>query len=115
MDFKTHIKQRLKKEGKTTAELVSYLGMTDSNYYSNMKKASWKLRQLDSIAEFFSCKVPDLFVDEASVDEFEIGESPLPVYPVNCKNCERLEKEVEFLRKQNDRLIAIVDKMQNDR
>lgn len=115
MELKVRVKNLLKEEGKSVADLYAFLGMTDSNYYANMKKASWNLRQLKKIADYFSCTLSVLLHNVTLGETSESNEPPLPDYPEKCKNCKRLEHDVEFFRQQNDRLLAIIDKMQNDK
>ncbi len=115
MELKKRVKHLLKEEGKPVSDLIAFLGMTDSNYYSNMKKASWNLRQLKKIADYFSCSLPVLLYNVTIGDEEVLHEDPSTDYPTHCNNCSILEKDVMFLREQNKRLLSLLDKMQNDR
>ena len=110
MDFKTLIKSRLKQHGKTVIELCDYLSMTDSNYYTSMKKGSWNIRQLQKMATFFDCEIWEL-LHEAKVENTQPSLSKVERgYNKECTTCEVLKDQVKYLKEQNTQLLNIVEK-----
>lgn len=69
MDIRQKIKMQMIKSGiKSDTELASKCGWSKSNYANKLKRANFKLSDLEAIAEALGCKLLIEFIDEKGVE-----------------------------------------------